>query len=281
MANDETFQKNDGKHITGLATGYNQLDSMTCGLQKGDLVILAARPSMGKTSFLLNVIEHMGVVDQLPVALFSLAISKDHLAQRLLASHAQFSLQQMQRGIITPEDWTRLQLASGNLEKTMIFLDDSPDLTISQIRARAHRIKSEHGIQCVFVDYLQLVRFHGHSESRQAEVAEISRGLKALARELEIPVVTASQLNSKPADRSTHRPQMSDLRESGSIEQDADVVALLHREDYYHQGEEGYMPTGLAELIVAKQRNGLTGIVPLVFREECTRFESAASGSSI
>ncbi len=195
----------------------------------------------------------------------------------MLASHAQFSLQQMRRGIITPEDWTRLQLAAGDLEKTRILVDDSPDLTISQIRAKARRLKSEHGIQCIFLDYLQLVRFHGHSESRQAEVAEMSRGLKALARELEIPVVTAAQLNRKPADRPSHRPQMSDLRESGSIEQDADVVALLHREDYYHQGEDGYMTTGITELIVAKQRNGPTGIVPLVFREEYTRFESAAS----
>jgi replicative DNA helicase len=277
----KTLEQNDGRQVTGQATGFQLLDTMTCGLQKGDLIIMAARPSMGKTSLLLNIIEHMGVAEQSTVAIFSLEMSKDQLTQRFLASHAQFSLQKMRRGMIGPEDWTRLQMAASNLSKARILIDDSSDLSISQIRARARRLKSEHKIQCIFVDYLQLMRFHGRSENRQAEVAEMSRGLKALARELEIPVVTAAQLNRKTADRPSHRPQMSDLRESGSIEQDADVVALLHREDYYHQGEEGYNPTGITELIVAKQRNGPTGIVPLVFREEFTRFESTAPGTYV
>ncbi len=278
----ESLQANEGKLITGLATGYDVLDEMTSGFQKGEMLILAARPSMGKTSFLLNIAEHMAVVDRVPVAVFSLEMSREQLVQRLLSSYARYNLRQMRRGMITPEDWTALQTAAGDLHNAPVFIDDSAMLTPLQLRAKARRLKAQHDIQAVFVDYLQLVSYGGRSGTpRHEQITEISRSIKALARELEVPVVCAAQLNRGPTDRPTHRPRMSDLRESGSIEQDADVITLLHREDYYHTGEDGYMPTGITELIIAKQRNGPTGTVPLVFRPDVTRFESAASGTYV
>lgn len=272
----EDLQKNDGSLITGLASGYHQLDELTSGFQKGEMLILAARPSMGKTSCLLNIAEYMGVVEKKAVAVFSLEMSKDQLVQRLLASHARFDLRQMRRGMISPEDWTKLQLAAGDLEQAPIFIDDSSTLTSLQLRAKARRLKAAHDIQCVFIDYLQLMTYHGRADSRQEQITEISRSIKALARELSVPVVTAAQLNRGPADRDSHRPRMSDLRESGSIEQDADVVMLLHCEDYYHRGEPDYMPNNITELIIAKQRNGPTGTVKLAFLPHCTRFETLA-----
>ncbi|MDP6545220.1 MAG: replicative DNA helicase [Phycisphaerae bacterium] len=272
----ELLQEREGELITGLSTGYHRLDEMTSGLQPSEMIILAARPSMGKTSLLLNITEHMGVVENIPVALFSLEMSKEQLAQRLLASHARYDLRLMRRGTIQPEDWTKLQMAAGDLEKAPIYIDDSPELTVMQLRAKARRLQATYGIKCVLVDYLQLMSYHGRSDSRQAQVAEMSRGLKALARELSIPVVVAAQLNRGPADRPSHTPRMSDLRESGSIEQDADVVSLLHCEDYYHRGEADYMATNTTQLIIAKQRNGPTGIVNLTFLPHCTRFEQAA-----
>ncbi len=275
----ETLQEHDGRMITGQASGYDALDELTSGFQAGEMIIMAARPSMGKTSLLMNIAEHMAVVDSAPVAVFSLEMSKEQLAQRMLASHARFDLRQMRRGMIGAEDWTKLQLAAGDLEGAPIFVDDSPLLTALQLRAKARRLKVAHDIKCVLVDYLQLMTYTGRADSRQEQITEISRAIKALARELKIPVICAAQLNRGPTDRPTHRPRMSDLRESGSIEQDADVVALLHCEDYYHQGEEDYAPTGITELIVAKQRNGPTGVVKLAFLKNCTRFESAAVDS--
>jgi len=272
----EQLQENEGQLITGLPSGYHQLDELTAGFQNGEMIILAARPSMGKTSLLLNVAEYMAVVDQRPVALFSLEMSRAQVAQRLLASHSQFDLRRMRRGTISPEDWTTLQNAAGPLYEAPLLIDDSAEMTILQLRAKARRLKAAHDIQCVFVDYLQLMSYAGRADSRQQQITEISRGIKALARELNIPVIAAAQLNRGPADRETHRPRMSDLRESGSIEQDADVVALLHCEDYYHRGQADYIPTNVTELIIAKQRNGPTGIVKLVFRPECTRFEPIA-----
>jgi replicative DNA helicase len=272
----ESLQENDGRMITGLGSGYHPLDEMTSGFQPGEVIIVAARPSMGKTSLLLNLAENMAVQDKTSVAIFSLEMSKEQLAQRFLASHARYDLRQMRRGMISPEDWTKLQLAAGDLEQSPIYIDDSPMLTILQLRAKARRLKAAYNIQCVLLDYLQLMTYFGRADSRQEQITEISRGIKALARELKIPVICAAQLNRGPTDRPTHRPRMSDLRESGSIEQDADVVALLHCEDYYHQGEENYAPTGVTELIVAKQRNGPTGIVHLTFLNNCTRFEPAA-----
>jgi replicative DNA helicase len=273
----ETLQANDGSLITGVATGYHQLDELTSGFQKGEMLVLAARPSMGKTSCVLNIAEHMAVVERKPVAVFSLEMSKEQLAQRLLASHARFDLRQMRRGMISAEDWTKLQLAAGDLEQAPMYIDDSPLLTALQLRSKARRLKAQHDIQCVFIDYLQLMSYHGRADSRQEQITEISRGIKALARELEVPVVCAAQLNRGPADRDSHRPRMSDLRESGSIEQDADVVMLLHCEDYYHRGEPDYMNNNVTELIVAKQRNGPTGIIKLTFLPNCTRFETLAT----
>ncbi len=272
----ETLQDNDGQLITGLASGYHAMDELTGGFQNSEMIILAARPSMGKTSLLLNIAEHMAVVDKHPVAIFSLEMSKEQLAQRLLASHSRFDLRQMRRGMISAEDWTKLQLAAGDLEQAPMFIDDSPMLTILQLGAKARRLKAAHDIKAVFVDYLQLMSYYGRVDSRQQQITEISQGIKALAHELKIPVIAAAQLNRGPADRETHRPRMSDLRESGSIEQDADVVMLLHNEDYYHQGEANSTPTGITELIIAKQRNGPTGVARLTFLKNCTRFESAA-----
>jgi replicative DNA helicase len=275
----ETLEKQEGRLITGLATGYGQLDELTSGLQAGEMIILAARPSMGKTSILLNMAEHMSVVDKQPVAVFSMEMSKEQLTQRLLASHARFDLRKMRRGMIRPEDWNELQTAAGNLEQAPMYIDDTPMLTMLSLGAKARRLKAAYDIKCIFIDYLQLMTWGGHgSTPRHEQITEISRGIKAVARDLKIPVVAAAQLNRGPADRDTHRPRMSDLRESGSIEQDADVVALLHCEDYYHQGDENYTPTNITELIIAKQRNGPTGTVKLQLLKEYTRFEPAATG---
>ena len=273
----EMLQQSDGQLITGIASGYHALDELTSGFQRGEMIILAARPSMGKTSILLNIAEHMAIVENKPVAVYSLEMSKEQIAQRLLASHSRFDLRQMRRGMISPEDWTKLQLAAGDLEQCQMFIDDSPLLTILQLRAKARRLKAAFDIQCLFVDYLQLMTYSGRADSRQEQITEISRGIKALARELDVPIVCAAQLNRGPADRPTHRPRMSDLRESGSLEQDSDVVMLLHNEDYYHKGEEGYAPNNFTELIVEKQRNGPTGVCRLTFLSNCTRFESAAT----
>jgi len=276
---DETFRKleaSEGQSITGLSTGYARLDELTGGFQNSEMLILAARPSMGKTSLLLNIAEYMSVVNKVPLALFSLEMSKQQLSSRLLASYARFDLKQMRRGAIRPEDWTRLQAAAGDLQPAPLFIDDSPMLTIMQLRAKARRLASAHGIKAICVDYLQLMSAGGRIESRQQEVGDISRGLKALAKELDIPIIVAAQLNRGPADRPSKVPRMSDLRESGSIEQDADVVMLLHNEDYYHRGEEGYIPENITKLIIEKQRNGPTDIVHLTFIPEITRFESAA-----
>ena len=279
---DQTFEmleKQEGQLLTGLATGFSQLDELTSGFQNGEMIIIAARPSMGKTSILMNMAEYMAAVDKRPVVIFSIEMSKEQLAQRMLASHARFGLKQMRRGMIKGEDWTKLQMAAGDLEQAPIFIDDSPLLTVLQLRAKARRLKAAYDIQCVFLDYLQLMSYTGRASSRHEQITEISRGIKALARELSIPVICAAQLNRGPAGRESHRPRMSDLRESGSIEQDADVVTLLHCEDYYHQGEQNYDPTGTTELIIAKQRNGPVGVCYLTFIKEYTRFEMSTAPS--
>lgn len=272
----EMLQETEGRLITGIASGYQQLDELTSGFQNGEMIILAARPSMGKTSCLLNVAEHMAVVDRQPVAVFSLEMSKEQLAQRVLASHARFNLRDMRRGMISPEAWNSLQTAAGNLQQAPLYIDDTPTLTVLQLRAKARRLASAYNIKCIFVDYLQLMTYSGRADSRQEQITEMSRGIKALARELSVPVIAAAQLNRGPEDRPQHRPRMSDLRESGSIEQDADVVLLLHNEDYYHIGEQDYVPTNIHEIIIAKQRNGPTGTAHLTFLKDFTRFESAA-----
>lgn len=272
----EQLQENDGRLVTGLATGFQRLDECTCGFQKGEMIILAARPSMGKTSLLMNMAEYMAVVDRVPVAFFSLEMSCQQIVQRMLSSHARFDMQRMRRGMIDPEDWTQLQMSADDLQDAPFYVDDTALLTILQLRAKARRLKAAHDIQAIFIDYLQLMSYSGRADSRQEQISEISRGIKALARELDIPIITAAQLNRGPADRPSHVPRMSDLRESGSLEQDADVITLLHCEDYYHRGETDYQPTGVTELIVAKQRNGPTDNIPLTFLPQCTRFEASA-----
>jgi replicative DNA helicase len=273
----ELIENRQGSHVTGLSTGYYELDDLTCGLQNGEMIIVAGRPSMGKTSLALNITEHLGLVDKVPIAIFSLEMGRQQLAERFLCSISEIDSQKVRRGLLSDEHYKKLADACAELSETPIFIDDTSTLTPLELRAKARRLKSRHNIQCIMVDYLQLMHLgSGRTESRQQEITTISRYLKALARELDVPVMVLSQLNRSPEGREGHRPRMSDLRESGSIEQDADVVILLHREDYYHRGQEDYEQDNTAELIIAKQRNGPTGTVKLVFRENITRFENAA-----
>ncbi|MHC4394702.1 MAG: replicative DNA helicase [Planctomycetota bacterium] len=273
----ERIEKRKGGHVTGLATGYYELDELTCGLQNGEMIIVAGRPSMGKTSLALNVAEHIGVAEKIPVAIFSLEMGKQQLAERFLCSKSEIDSQSVRKGMLGTEDYQLLVEACGTLSEAPIYIDDSAGLTPLALRAKSRRLKSQHDIKCIIVDYLQLMSLGvGRIESRQQEITSISRYLKALARELNVPVVVLSQLNRSPEGREGHRPRMSDLRESGSIEQDADVVMLLHREDYYHRGDKEYLPNNTAEIIIAKQRNGPTGLVNLMFREQFTRFENVS-----
>jgi replicative DNA helicase len=273
----ELIEKREGHIVTGLATGYHVLDDKTCGLQNGEMIIVAGRPSMGKTSLALNIAEHVGVVEKMPVAVFSLEMGNQQLAERFLCSISAVDAQAVRKGMLSTAHYEKLQVACGQLYEAPIYIDDTSTLTPLELRAKCRRLKSMHDIRCVIVDYLQLMHLGASRvESRQQEIATISRYIKALARELNIPVVVLSQLNRSPEGREGHRPRMSDLRESGSIEQDADVVMLLHREDYYHRGQQDYEQNNKAELIIAKQRNGPTGVVELIFREKCTRFENAS-----
>jgi len=273
----ELIEKRDGKHVTGLATGFLDLDQKTCGLQNGEMIIVAGRPSMGKTALALNIAENLGVEEKTPVAIFSLEMGQQQLAERFLCSVSAVESQLVRKGMLSTDHYGKLVDACGILSAAPIYIDDSSTLTPLELRAKARRLKSQHDIRCAIVDYLQLMHLGTtRVESRQQEITTISRYLKALARELNIPVVVLSQLNRSPEGREGHRPRMSDLRESGSIEQDADVVILLHREDYYHRGEQGYEQDNTAELIIAKQRNGPTGIVAMRFLDKFTRFENAS-----
>ncbi|MHC4203760.1 MAG: replicative DNA helicase [Planctomycetota bacterium] len=273
----ELIENRQGTHVTGLATGYYELDDLTCGLQNGEMIIVAGRPSMGKTSLALNITEHLGLIEKMPIAIFSLEMGRQQLAERFLCSISEIDSQKVRRGLLSDEHYKKLADACAELSEAPIFIDDTSTLAPLELRAKARRLKSRHNIQCIMVDYLQLMHLGaGRIESRQQEITTISRYLKSLARELNIPVMVLSQLNRSPEGREGHRPRMSDLRESGSIEQDADVVMLLHREDYYHRSDESYEPNNTAELIIAKQRNGPTGTVKLTFREKITRFENAA-----
>jgi len=272
----ELIEKREGKLVTGLPTGYYELDDLTCGLQNGEMIIVAGRPSMGKTSLALNMAEHMGVQERIPVAIFSLEMGQQQLAERFLCSIGGLDSQKVRKGMLDSEHKAHLKDICGEIYEAPIYIDDTSTMTPLELRAKARRLKSLYNIQAIFVDYLQLMHMGARVESRQQEITTISRYVKALARELNIPVVILSQLNRSPEGREDHRPRMSDLRESGSIEQDADVVILLHREDYYHRGQEDYVQDNKAELIIAKQRNGPTGVASLVFREKYTRFENAS-----
>ncbi|MGA1979961.1 MAG: replicative DNA helicase [Sedimentisphaerales bacterium] len=279
----ELIEKRKDSIVTGLATGYHELDGLTCGLQDGEMIIIAGRPSMGKTSLALNIAEYIGVIEKAPVAIFSLETGRQQLAERFLCSKSKVDAQKVRKGMLDTEHYEALRDACSELNEAPIFIDDTSSLTPLELRAKGRRLKSQRGIRCIIVDYLQLMHLGtSRVESRQQEITIISRYIKALARELNIPVVVLSQLNRSPEGREGHRPRMSDLRESGSIEQDADVVILLHREDYYRRSEDekDYKPDNTAELIIAKQRNGPTGNVELRFMERFTRFENASYASA-
>lgn len=272
-----------GTSVTGVATGFPDLDRMTTGLQKGDLCIVAARPSMGKTSWVLNVAASAAIEHQIPVAIFSLEMSKQQLLKRLLSAEARIDAQHLRRGGLSPDEHQRLAAAAGHLNTAPIWIDDSPGSTVLEMRAKSRRLASEiqaegRELGLIVVDYLQLMAGDARSESRVQEVSQISRGLKALARELDAPVIALSQLSRAPEQRNDKRPMLSDLRESGSIEQDADLVMFLFRPEYYFGpvDQDGNSIEGKSELIVSKQRNGPTGVVDLYFYKAYTRFDSMA-----
>ncbi len=269
--------------VTGVPTGFHDLDKMTAGLQSGDLVVIAARPSMGKTAFILNVVEYAATHTENPVpaVIFSLEMSKEQLVQRMLCSLAKVDAGRLRTGHLGDSDWPKLTMAAGQLNETRIFIDDTPAISVLELRSKARRLKAEHGLGLIVVDYLQLMR-GSNPESRQQEISEISRSLKALAKELGVPVIALSQLNRSLESRTDKRPLMADLRESGAIEQDADVIMFIFRETVYCEDcksrektcEKGHEKD--AEIIVGKQRNGPIGTVHLTFRGEFTRFENQA-----
>jgi replicative DNA helicase len=274
----EKLQESKGG-LTGVASGFRTLDWMTTGFQKGDLIIVAARPAMGKTSWVLNVAQNASIDHKVPVALFSLEMSKEQLVQRLLCSEARVDAQKLRTGSLSSSDYQRIGTAGAKLNTAPIWIDDSPGATVLEMRAKARRLKAEAGLSLLVIDYLQLMASTERAESRQQEVSQISRGLKSLARELEIPVIALSQLSRGPEQRTDHRPQLSDLRDSGSIEQDADIVMFLYRPEYYSSSgldEDGNSLEGKTELLVSKQRNGPTGLVNLYFHKTYTRFDEVA-----
>ncbi len=274
----EQLQSGHGA-VTGVATGFTDLDRLTAGFQRADLVIVAARPSMGKTAFILNVVQHAAIEHNIGVGIFSLEMSKDQLVQRLLCSEGLVDAQRLRRGQLKDDDYPKLARAAGLLGTAPIWIDDSAAVTPLAMRSKARRLKAEHNIGMLVVDYLQLMQGPMDAESRQQEISYISRGLKALAKELDIPVVALSQLSRAPEQRGGEhrRPQLSDLRESGAIEQDADVVCFIYRQEFYDgpvDPKTNESIEGLAELTVGKQRNGPTGTVKLFFKKEYTRFDN-------
>ena len=271
---DNLYQRKE--NITGLATGYRDLDIKTAGLQPSDLIVIAGRPSMGKSALASSIVEHIGVVEKAPVAFFSLEMSKEQLVQRMLCSHARVDAHKVRTGFLSQADWPKLVSAAGKLSEAPIYIDDSPGSTVLEIRTKARRLKAQFDIKLIVLDYLQLMQGPTNSDNRQQEISEISRSLKALARELNVPLIAISQLSRAVEQRSDHRPQLSDLRESGAIEQDADLVLLLLREEYYNPTEEN---KGVAEVIIAKQRNGPVGSLSLAFLGEYMRFENLAPKS--
>ena len=260
--------------ITGVPTGFERIDEMTSGLQRGDLVIIASRPSMGKTSLALNIAQHVGVKAGLTVGFFSLEMSKEQLFLRMLSTEAGIDGHRLRTGYLRSDDWGTLSRALGVLADAKVYIDDTPSIGVLEMRAKARRLMSEHGLQLLVIDYIQLMQGRGRFENRVQELGAISRALKGLAKELNVPVVTLSQLSRAPENRPGRRPQLSDLRESGALEQDADVVLMIYREDQYDQNTENQ---GVAEIIIAKQRNGPTGTIKLAFLKEHTRFENLDS----
>ncbi len=272
----EVYEMIEEKGRRGIETDFHEIDDMLNGLQNGEMIIVAARPSMGKTAMAMNMVEAVAANHRLPCAVFSLEMSKQQLAQRMLCSRAAIDAQKVRKGMLSAQEFQELAAVVVELSKAPIWVDDSPGLTILELRAKARRLKRQHDIKLIMIDYMQLMDNPG-PESRQQQISEISRGIKAVARELNIPVIALSQLNRASEGRDGHRPRMSDLRESGSIEQDADVIMLLHREDYYRMQEPDFMPDNIAEVIIAKQRNGPTGTVKLTFDNKTTTFRNLAA----
>lgn len=259
------------EQVTGVATGYAELDRMTAGLQPSDLIVLAARPSMGKTALGLNIVQHAALVNKVPTAIFSLEMSAEQLALRMICSAGKVDAQRVRTGNLYVSDWPGLTRAAGQLAQAPIHIDDSAGMTVLEMRAKARRLKSEHGIGLIMIDYLQLMQGRSGSENRNQEISEISRSLKAMAKELDVPVLVLSQLNRNLESRPDKRPMMSDLRESGAVEQDADVIMFIYRDEVYNKSPEN-PEKGVAEVIIGKQRNGPTGTVRLKFVGEHTAF---------
>ncbi len=264
----EKASRNKG-NVTGIATGFVDLDYRTAGMQPSDLVLIAARPSMGKTAFVLNIAQHVAFKLEQPVAIFSLEMSKEQLVNRLFSLESKVDAQKLRSGNLSDNDWERLIESAGVIGKSNLIIDDTPGITIGEMRSKCRKYKLEYGLKMIIIDYLQLMSGSGRNDSRQQEISDISRALKALARELEVPVIALSQLSRAVEQRPDHRPMLSDLRESGAIEQDADVVMFIYRDDYYNKDTER---KGIAEIIIAKQRNGPIGTVELVWLPEYTKF---------
>jgi replicative DNA helicase len=269
---DKAYQRKGA--LNGLDTGFKDFNEMTSGLQPSDMIVIAARPSMGKTAFALNIAEHVALnrEQRQAVAIFSLEMSREQLVQRMLCSHARVNLHYVRRGFLAQKDWPQLVNSASALSEAPIYIDDTPAISVTELRAKARRLKAAYDIRLVIVDYLQLMQTFGtqKSENRQQEISEISRSIKALARELNVPIIVLSQLNRAAENRPENKPRLSDLRESGAIEQDADMVVLMLRREYYNAEDS----PGEADIIIAKQRNGPTGDIKLVFISDYTRFEN-------
>lgn len=260
--------------VTGIASGFFDFDKLTAGLQPGELIVIAARPSMGKTAFTLNIAAHVGIEEKVPVAFFSLEMGAEQLFNRLIGAYAEIDLSRLRSGFIKAEDYNRLTQAAGHLAEAPMYIDETPSLSIGDLRNKARRLVHQHGVKIIIVDYLQLMSAPDRFESKAVEVGEISKGLKSIARELSIPVIALSQLNRGVESRTDKRPMMSDLRESGAIEQDADVIAFLYREEYYLRDKTPEDKKNIAELIIGKNRNGPTGQISLRFDNKYTKFSN-------
>ena len=264
----ETASKNQG-NVTGIPSGFHDLDFRTSGFQPSDFVLIAARPSMGKTAFVLNVVDHIAVRKNMPCMVFSLEMSKEQLVNRMLSMESRVDSQKLRTGTLSDSDWDAVVEGIGTIGNSKLIIDDTPGISIMELRSKCRKVKLEYGLSIVIIDYLQLMSGSGKSDSRQQEISDISRSLKALARELSVPVIALSQLSRAVEQRPDHRPMLSDLRESGAIEQDADVVMFLYRDDYYHKDTE---KKDIAEVIIAKQRNGPIGTIELVWLPRYTQF---------
>jgi len=274
---EKLFKKKEA--VTGVPSGFKELDRMTAGFQPSDLVIIAGRPSMGKTAFCLDVAEYAAIDNKIPVAIFSLEMSKEQLVIRMLCSQAHVEGTRLRTGYLNESDWPKLTIAAGSLSESPIYIDDTAALSVLELRAKARRLKSDHGLGMVIVDYLQLMKGRSRVESRQQEISEISRSLKALSKELNIPVIAVSQLSRKTEERTGNRPQLSDLRESGAIEQDADLILFIYRDEVYNRSEDN-PNRGKAEVIIGKQRNGPIGKIDLAFLDKFTTFKDLYKGET-